>query len=243
MIALYLLAPWMLRGSPGAALLVPGLLAAYEKKVPRPSVFVLSAALYILAGFSTGCEEFVAFLGSLGILYVWVKEGASPIEWRPLVLLLTVETALLALRGDFRVDRLPGALSYLFTTILFVYSEEVFLRRYLREKIGRGPIRALLLGVLWGCYHLPFEISFFYLAAQILHGAALSALIDAVFDRAGIATAVALHALHNALPLLFRATFTLFDHVLFFVLLLTLTLIPVTGVTDMSLKGRYHRGQ
>lgn len=218
MIALYLLSP-LLFSSPSRALIAPGLLALFSKKIAHPYAFLIFTLGYLLADTFTDFGSAVAFLGSAGLLFFWIKSDPLPLDRRSLVALGIIEIFLLESEGHFAPDRLAGALSYLFTTLIFVYSEEVFLREILREKIGKGAGRAVILGVLWGIYHLPFYPDGSYIVIQILHAVALSILIDSIYDEKRIASAVALHAVHNALPLFFDASFTLLDHALFSLLL------------------------
>ena len=110
----------------------------------------------------------------------------------------------------------------------------------MRKKLGSGFFPALLLGLLWGLWHVPFHPSADYGAIQILHAAALSLLIDSVYDISGLPTAIFLHSVHNALPLTFRAAFSPADHLLFFLGCCAFSFF-VTKVTAAKPERSYYR--
>lgn len=216
MIFLYVLAPIVFSRMQNAALLVPGLLWAMNArrriKFATLAFFLFTIALSLLK--INGSP--VALAGSLLLLAYGLFYMKRPFYLPAILFLLLFQGGLLAFRGTFDPAALAPALSYAFTNLIFVASEEAFLREVMRKKLGAGFFPALFLGLLWGLWHVPFHPTADYTAIQVLHGMALSLLIDSVYDVSGLPTAIFLHSVHNALPLFFRAAFSPADHLLFF---------------------------
>lgn len=223
-----------------AALLVPGVLWSVKKsrrmKIAALAFFVLTLALSL---FKIN-EAPAALAASLLLLAYGLPRMDRPFYLPAIFFLLLFQGGLLALRGSFAPEAAGVALSYAFGNLIFIASEEVFLREILRKKLGRGFFPALLLGLLWGLWHVPFHPSADYAAIQILHGAALSLVIDSVYDFSGLPTAIFLHSVHNALPLIVRAAFSPADHLIFFVGCCLFSLF-VTKVTATKPEGPYYR--
>lgn len=222
------------------ALLVPGLLWATERprriKFAVLAFFILTLVLSLLG--IDGSP--VALAASLLLLAYGLFHMKRSFYLPAVFFLLLFQDGLLAFRGNFDSEALAPAFSYAFVNLIFVASEEVFLREVLRKKLGSGFFPALLLGLVWGLWHVPFHPSLDYAAIQILHGAALSLLIDSAYDFSGLPTAISLHSLHNALPLIFRAAFSPADHLLFFAGCAIFSLF-VTKVTAKTPEGPYYR--
>lgn len=240
MIILYFLAPILFYKMQNAALLGPGLLWSAEKprqiKFAAVAFFLCTLALSFLK--IDGAP--VALAASILLLADGLFRMKQPFYLPAIFFLLLLQGGLLAFRGTFDPEALAPALSYAFTNLIFVASEEVFLREVLRRKLGSGFFPALLLGLLWGLWHVPFHPSADYAAIQILHAMGLSLLIDSIYDASGLPTAIFLHSLHNALPLTFHAAFFPADHLLFF-LGCSLFSFFVTKVTATSSKDPYYR--
>ena len=216
MIFLYFLAPILFYKMQNAALLVPGLLWATKKrrrtKFAALAFFLIVLVLALLK--INGAPA--ALAASLLLLAYGLFYMKRPFYLPAILFLLLFQGGLLAFRGTFDPAAFAPALSYAFTNLIFVASEEAFLREVLRKKLGSGFFPALFLGLLWGLWHVPFHPTADYTAIQILHAAALSLLIDSVYDVSGLPTAIFLHSVHNALPLTFRAAFSPTGHLLFF---------------------------
>lgn len=240
MIVLYFLAPILFYKMQNAALLVPGLLWSRGKphriKFASLALFLITLALSIFK--INGAPA--ALAASVLLLVYGLPRMARSFYLPAIVFLLLFQGGLLAFRGTFDPAALTPALSYAFTNLIFVASEEVFLREVLRKKLGSGFFPALFLGLLWGLWHVPFHPTADYAAIQILHAAALSLLIDAIYDVSGLPTAIFLHSLHNSLPLTFRAAFSPADHLLFFLGYCTFSFF-VTKVTATKPEGPYYR--
>lgn len=219
---------------------MPGLLWATKKGRPLKfaalAFFILTLALSLLG--IDGSP--VALAASIFLLAYGLFHMKRPFYLPAAFFLLLFQGSLLAFRGHFDPASLAPAFSYAFVNLIFVASEEVFLREVLRKKLGAGFFSALLLGLVWGLWHVPFHPSLDYAAIQILHGAALSLLIDSAYDFSGLPTAIFLHSLHNALPLIFRAAFSPADHLLFFAGCAIFSLF-VTKVTATTPEGLYYR--
>ena len=240
MIVLYFLAPILFYKMQNAALLVPGLLwAANERrriKIAALAFFLIILALALLE--INGAPA--ALAASLLLLAYGLFYMERPFYLLAILFLLLFQGGLLAFRGTFDPAALAPSFSYAFTNLIFVASEEAFLREVLRRKLGSGFFPALFLGLLWGLWHVPFHPTANYTAIQILHGAALSLLIDSVYDVSGLPTAIFLHSVHNALPLAFRAAFSPADHLLFFSGCCAFSFF-VTKVTAAKPEGPYYR--
>lgn len=240
MIVLYFLAPILFYKMQNAALLVPGLLWSREKprriKIAALAFFLCTLALSLLK--INGAPA--ALAASLLLLAYGLFYMKRPLYLPAILFLLLFQGGLLAFRGTFDPAALAPAFSYAFTNLIFVASEEAFLREVLRKKLGSGFFPALLLGLLWGLWHVPFHPTADYTAIQILHAAALSLLIDSVYDVSGLPTAIFLHSVHNALPLAFRAAFSPADHLLFFCGCCAFSFF-VTKVTAAKPEGPYYR--
>ena len=240
MIFLYFLGPIVFSKMQSVALLVPGLLWATERprriKFAVLAFFILTLALSLLG--IDGSPVVLAtsiFLLAYGLFHM-----KRPFYLPAVFFLLLFQGGLLAFRGNFDSEALFPAFSYAFVNLIFVASEEVFLREVLRKQLGAGFFPALLLGLVWGLWHVPFHPSLDYAAIQILHGAALSLVIDSAYDFSGLPTAIFLHSLHNALPLIFRAAFSPADHLLFFAGCAIFSLF-VTKVTATTPEGPHYR--
>ncbi len=240
MILLYFLAPLIFRTAPTVALLVPGLLWCIQKGGSRrygAAAFFLLYAGLIYFGIDTA---FLSASASILLLLYGLLTLKRPLALAPIFFLLFLQGGLLARSGAFSIDRLPRALSYLFSTLLFVLSEEIFLREWLRPRLGRGFFPALFLGILWGLWHVPLHPSAGYAFVQVLHASALSILIESVYERSGLATSVALHALHNALPLCFVSFLPPWGQCLFFGLC-CLFYFLLKAITPSNLLPHYNR--
>ena len=240
MIVLYFLAPIIFSKMQNAALLVPGLLWAMKEtrriKFAALAFFLITLALSIFK--INGAP--IAHAASVLLLAYGLFYMKRPFYLPAIVFLLLFQGGLLAFRGTFDPAALAPALSYAFTNLIFVASEEAFLREVLRKKLGSGFFPALFLGLLWGLWHVPFHPTADYAAIQILHAAGLSLLIDSVYEVSGLTTAIFLHSVHNALPLAFRATFSPADHLLFFLGCCAFSFF-VTKVTAAKPEGPYYR--
>lgn len=240
MIVLYFLAPIIFSKMQNAALLVPGLLWAMKEsrriKFAALAFFLITLALSIFK--INGAP--IALAASVLLLVYGLFYMKRPFYLPAVVFLLLFQGGLLAFRGTFDPAALAPALSYAFTNLIFVASEEAFLREGLRKKLGSGFFPALFLGLLWGLWHVPFHPTADYAAIQILHAAGLSLLIDSVYDVSGLPTAIFLHSVHNALPLAFRAAFSPADHLLFFLGCCAFSFF-VTKVTAAKPEGPYYR--
>ena len=240
MIVLYFLAPILFYKMQNAALLVPGLLWAMNErrrtKFAALAFFLITLALALLKvnGAPAALAASMLFL-AYGLFYM-----RRPFYLPAILFLLLFQSGLLAFRGTFDPAALAPALSYAFTNLIFVASEEAFLREVLRKKLGSGFFPALFLGLLWGLWHVPFHPTANYAAIQILHAAALSLLIDAIYDVSSLPTAIFLHSVHNALPLAFRAAFSPADHLPFFLGCCAFSFF-VTKVTAAKPEGPYYR--
>lgn len=240
MIVLYFLAPILFYKMQNAALLVPGLLWAMKEshriKFAALAFFLITLALSIFK--INGAP--IALAASLLLLAYGLFYMKRPFYLPAIVFLLLFQGGLLAFRGTFDPAALAPALSYAFTSLIFVASEEAFLREVLRKKLGSGFFPALFLGLLWGLWHVPFHPTADYASIQILHAAGLSLLIDSVYEVSGLPTAIFLHSLHNSLPLIFRAAFSPADHLLFFLGCCAFSFF-VTKVTAEKPEGPYYR--
>lgn len=222
------------------ALLVPGLLWATERprriKFAVLAFFILTLVLSLLD--IDGSP--VVLAASIFLLAYGLFHMKRPFYLPAIFFLLLFQGGLLALRGNFDSEALAPAFSYAFVNLIFVASEEVFLREVLRKKLGSGFFPALFLGLLWGIWHVPFHPTTDYAVIQILHAMALGLVIDSAYDFSGLPTAIFLHSVHNALPLLFRAAFSPADHLLFFGGCAIFSLF-VTKVTATTPEGPYYR--
>lgn len=220
------------------ALLVPGLLWALKKR-PAIKIAALAFFLFSLALALLGIDRAPAALAaSILLLAYGLPRMKRPLYLPAIFFLILLQGGILAFRGTFSPSSAP--FSYAFVNLIFVTSEEVFLREVLRKRLGSGFFPALFLGLLWGIWHVPFHPTAGYGAIQIIHAAALSLLIDGVYDFSGLATAIFLHSLHNALPLFFHAAFSPADHLLFFCGCCAFSFF-VTKVTASKPRGPYYR--
>lgn len=240
MIVLYFFAPIVFYKMQNAALLVPGLLWATKKnrriKIAAIAFFVCTVTLSL---FKLN-EAPAALFASLLFLAYGLSCMEQPLHLPAILFLFILQGGLLLFRGTFSPESFGPALSYAFTNLIFVASEEVFLREVLRKKLGSGFFPALLLGLLWGLWHVPFHPTADYAAIQILHAMGLSLLIDSIYDASGLPTAIFLHSVHNALPLTFHAAFSPADHLLFFLGCSAFSIF-VTKVTATRPKDPYYR--
>lgn len=240
MIVLYFLAPILFYKMQNAALLVPGLLwAMNERRRIKFAAFAFFLITLVLALLEINGAP-AALAASLLLLAYGLFYMKRPFYLPAIIFLLLLQGGLLAFRGTFDPAALAPALSYAFTNLIFVASEEAFLREVLRKKLGSGFFPALFLGLLWGLWHVPFHPTADYGAIQILHAAALSLLIDSVYDVSSLPTAIFLHSVHNALPLAFRAAFSPADHLLFFLGCCAFSFF-VTKVTAAKPERSYYR--
>lgn len=220
------------------ALLVPGLLWALKKR-PAIKIAALAFFLFALALALLGIDGApAALVASILLLAYGLPRMKRPLYLPAIFFLILLQGGLLAFRGTFSPSSAP--FSYAIVNLIFVASEEVFLRGVLRKRLGSGFFPALFLGLLWGIWHVPFHPTAGYGVIQILHAAALSLLIDGIYDFSGLATAIFLHSLHNALPLFFHAAFSPADHLLFFCGC-CLFYCFVTKVTASKPRGPYYR--
>ena len=238
MILLYFLGSVVFSTMQSVALLVPGLLWALKKR-PAIKIAALAFFLFALALALLGIDGApAALVASILLLAYGLPRMKRPLYLPAIFFLILLQGGLLAFRGTFSPSSAP--FSYAFVNLIFVASEEVFLREVLRKRLGSGFFPALFLGLLWGLWHVPFHLTAGYGAIQILHAAALSLLIDGIYDFSGLATAIFLHSLHNALPLFFHAAFSPADHLLFFCGC-CLFYCFVTKVTASKPRGPYYR--
>lgn len=238
MILLYFLGSVVFSTMQSVALLVPGLLWALKKR-PAIKIAALAFFLFALALALLGIDGApAALVASILLLAYGLPRMKRPLYLPAIFFLILLQGGLLAFRGTFSPSSAP--FSYAFVNLIFVASEEVFLREVLRKRLGSGFFPALFLGLLWGIWHVPFHPTAGYGAIQIIHAAALSLLIDGIYDFSGLATASFLHSLHNALPLFFHAAFSPADHLLFFCGC-CLFYCFVTKVTASKPRGPYYR--
>lgn len=234
MMLLYFGAPWVLPQK--LALLVPGLLYGVRNEKFRLPALVLFA-FYVLASAFTPYGVYVEGALSLGVLWLWWRHTDRRILLRPLLILTATALATFFVAGAaFSAHSLSRAANGLIGTLVFVFSEELFLRKILRPELPAGPYGALATGLLWGLWHAPLYLTGFYVLTQALRGAAISLLIDAFYDEGGIVTAVAVHALHNALLVPFDGSAVCLSHHLLFFLL-------VAVGTVVSRNFRYGKGR